>query len=1141
MRMIEYWRNSLSDADRLNPDFEKLRSGGLQIELEAFVQGEVPSEMVDQFLAKLSEKDKKKEVYDVLICPIVLYVKTVHASSVLSQLPSSLSPLWIPAMISKKGLLQPHPRYIPWISREYLEPIESDVDSIGAVKDVDSFLSSRSVRIEKWTEYINFVYELLSTVTGMSVDDFHHPQFERSNESYLFSNDLIAGTSKSIQDLYGHIQRDYSEKQGFELLNTFAKGLESAEEPLNAGETHEILAIRHLGQMSNQFSLSASQRTAFHHTTLLNTGDLLAVNGPPGTGKTTLLQSIVATAVIEHALQQAEPPVIVVSSTNNNAVTNVIESFGKINESDGNPLKGRWIKGLDSYASYLRSNFNKESAAPGWLNVYKDYQGGDGFFKKMETADYLANCAKEYLSYCSEFMGYPICDVEQAIQSLHNKLQNKVQHIRNIVQTEENRKILQARLQQKYPLGLQATATKLNEAQQRAKEQEQACQVLQKSWNQFCLEENWWIDIVARIPVFKQIAFRKRELRCQQFCLDHDILVSNSGDELEKRMRQKKMQATQAMNACEAQIKELRADQQEWQDIRQRWGGYLAELSVDASENYLDVLDRTLRYDAFKLATHYWEGRWILETKGMLIDREYKRNNGTKGNELLWRRLAKLTPCFVSTLYMVPTFFSAYMGKHVPLYDFIDILIIDEAGQVVPEVAGASFALAKKAIIVGDTLQIPPVWKIPAFVDMGNALKFKLTANIGGYEELSETGVLASDGSVMTMAKKLSKFTDSALSGGLWLTEHRRCVPEIISYCNKLAYHGKLVPKRPSIPNYFLPHMGYAHIPGNAQKRGGSFANELEAEIIVSWIVRNQDQILNYYRKDGIIDIKDIIAVVTPFNAQKRLLIEKLRKAGLKGIKAGTVHTLQGDERPIVIFSPVYHSGSSNSFFYDRDVSMLNVAVSRARDSFLVFGDMGTFMPNTMTPSGILADYLFDSEENEIKNIDLEGYYKTRYGSPVEHLHELEHHRRMLKSCIESADQELHIVSPYLSSVAIEADKLELLFGEAIQRGVNIYVYTDEALNFSNGYLKTNYVKAKELLSQLGINVFLMKGVHSKALWVDSAVLVEGSFNWLSAIRQSDSLWCRYETSLVYRGEEVGNMIVKLKEDLKKRKINQGA
>lgn len=59
------------------------------------------------------------------------------------------------------------------------------------------------------------------------------------------------------------------------------------------------------------------------------------------------------------------------------------------------------------------------------------------------------------------------------------------------------------------------------------------------------------------------------------------------------------------------------------------------------------------------------------------------------------------------------------------LYDFADLLIVDEARQVLPEVAAASFALAKKALVIGDTEQIPPIWSIAPAIDVGNMLAEK--------------------------------------------------------------------------------------------------------------------------------------------------------------------------------------------------------------------------------------------------------------------------------------------------------------------------------------------------------------------------------------------------------------------------------
>ena len=77
--------------------------------------------------------------------------------------------------------------------------------------------------------------------------------------------------------------------------------------------------------------------------------------------------------------------------------------------------------------------------------------------------------------------------------------------------------------------------------------------------------------------------------------------------------------------------------------------------------------------------------------------------------EAQWRRFAMLTPCFVSTFFTLPRYFKCsardqeqdrFIEPH--LLSFIDILMVDEAGQTPAENGGASFALAKKASVVGD-------------------------------------------------------------------------------------------------------------------------------------------------------------------------------------------------------------------------------------------------------------------------------------------------------------------------------------------------------------------------------------------------------------------------------------------------------
>lgn len=1134
MNVLKYWRNSLADADRLDPDFIKRKPEGFCIEYDAIENGVVPPDIIKQYVSKMN--DKKKLIFDVMVCPIVTYIKKEHGSHINYNLPESIAPLWVPALLDVSGTLKPHPRLSPWICRDYLEPGETEILPVGTIHRVDEYLSTHSINRECWHDYYCFALDMFQSITGWLPLKWTHEQYQISGESYLFPSDLVKGTSKSIQDLYSYIEKDQIQSP---LLLTFASMESNPPLPSLLDIEAEKLSADHYGQMSNQFYLSNSQRQAIHHVALLNDGDLISVNGPPGTGKTTLLQSVVATSVVHHALQKLGPPVIVVSSTNNNAVTNVIESFGKVNEVGESPLAGRWIPGITSYGAYLKSSFKSEETKSDWFTVMNGVGGGVGYFEKLETRDFVVQATEYYLEKCSQYFSREIQNVDQAVHLLHDELIKKTFEIENIVNTHTVLQEAKRLIEEKYPEGIENAIQERTDNAERAKEELLRQETLLTEWRMFLLNEEWWVPLLLKIPLLKNISIRRKQLRNQYFCSLSQL--PNFADEnqinewLDHRHNRLKVERDQA----DERLSEVKKELADYLEAKNKWDEILNDLFLDENETYLEYLDRTSRYEAFKLAVHYWEGQWLLETENMLSDPSYKRNNGRQGRSLFWRRLAKLTPCFVTTLYMLPSFFSAWEGKTHPMYEYIDMLIIDEAGQVLPEVAGASFSLARKSIIVGDTLQIQPVWNIPVTVDIGNTKLYGLQSDSNTFDDLNNTGILASGGSVMEIARRQTRYSTSESDGGFWLTEHRRCVPEIIAYCNDLAYHGKLEPKRNSIPDYFLPHMGYAHIPGTSEKRGSSIENKLEAEVIVSWIDRNKERLIEYYSKDGLTRIEDIIAIITPFAPQKRLLMNRLERSGLKGIKAGTVHTLQGDERPIVIFSPVYDSNHVSGYFFDQSVSMLNVAVSRARDSFLVFGDIGIFSSASSTPSGLLAKYLFAKEENEIKNVDLGDYFNTRYGAPVQHIHELEEHRKFLRDCIQSANEEVHIVSPFLSSAAIKADQLEGLFDEAAKRGVTVTVYTDEALNYFRNEPKANYVKAKQILQVHGVQLYLTNRVHSKALWVDSNLLIEGSFNWLSAVRIRTSQWCRFETSMVYRGPDVANMIDNIKEKLEERKLMQ--
>lgn len=125
------------------------------------------------------------------------------------------------------------------------------------------------------------------------------------------------------------------------------------------------------------------------------------------------------------------------------------------------------------------------------------------------------------------------------------------------------------------------------------------------------------------------------------------------------------------------------------------------------------------------------------------------------------------------------------------------------------------------------------------------AISNGVIANKGEYGMLEENGLNCSQSSIMKMAALSCEF--NKYKRGLFLSEHRRCYNEIITYCNKLVYEGKLEPKRGSFyaAEYnelrgLLPVMGFRQVTtAKSEKYGGSRRNREEAEAIIMWLQKN--------------------------------------------------------------------------------------------------------------------------------------------------------------------------------------------------------------------------------------------------------------------------------------------------------------
>lgn len=382
---------------------------------------------------------------------------------------------------------------------------------------------------------------------------------------------------------------------------------------------------------------------------------------------------------------------------------------------------------------------------------------------------------------------------------------------------------------------------------------------------------------------------------------------------------------TSELDHAREELSLIKESQSKWLAAEKAWNAW-CQSTQHAGKDLDAELDTGLRSRAFLFAVHYWEARWLLEMREQFRS-NYEEKKSVSKQEKKWRRYAKLTPAFVSTLFMLPKFFQAWPGAYRPLYNFIDLLIIDESGQVVPEVGAPAFALAKRAIVVGDSRQIEPVHNVSERLDRANIADRRLGSDQNERDWfLESSGLSASVGSLLQLAENLCPFQSGPKNHGLFLSSHFRCVDDLIAYCNELAYDGALQPQRGARdPASILPTWGYAHVPGTSRKYAKSRSNLLEVEVIADWIKDNFSRIRAAYPHEK---QDDLIGVITPFSRQAVLLSAELAARGISGVTVGTVHRLQGAQRRVIIFSPVYDRAEAAAPFINRSRNMMNVAVS---------------------------------------------------------------------------------------------------------------------------------------------------------------------------------------------------------------------
>ncbi|AFV10583.1 DNA helicase-like protein [Thermacetogenium phaeum DSM 12270] len=280
-----------------------------------------------------------------------------------------------------------------------------------------------------------------------------------------------------------------------------------------------------------------------------------------------------------------------------------------------------------------------------------------------------------------------------------------------------------------------------------------------------------------------------------------------------------------------------------------------------------------------------------------------------------------------------------------------DLVIIDEASQCDIPSAIPLLYRARRALIIGDPKQLTHITSLREVTEDNLARRFGLTPNdllVFSYRSRSLFGLASA-----RVGEK-----------PLFLDQHFRSHPAIITFSNDHFYGSRLLILTDESRLQPGPAVSWIHIPGQFRRgqNGRSVVNPPEAEAVVRQLEALHSQI----KDQGL-----TVGVVTPYRAQAEAIRDLVarRLPDLEdSLVVATAHRFQGDERDIIIFSPVVsREMAPYHVTFASNPNLVNVSVTRARQKLIIVGDREVCLASP----GVLRDlaqYIMDLEKGGFRS-----------------------------------------------------------------------------------------------------------------------------------------------------------------------------
>lgn len=719
---------------------------------------------------------------------------------------------------------------------------------------------------------------------------------------------------------------------------------------------------------------------------------LFSVNGPPGTGKTTLLRDIIAAILVQrahHMIQFDEPAKaftkleetkksegyvpfiyephasicdggIVVASSNNGAVENISKEL---------PLK-KEVKGYADRLGYFRT-VSEGCVDPEHWGLIAAVMGSKKNQRKLIDAIWnkspKARKQTLYQSLRDTQQAPTQAQWQETVTSFRNKLQAVRREKQRLMEgmkeaaqwtdlprmvEEADRHVLDE-LQELEKL-IQGKQTFLSETQAGNERQRMALEEARREQEQVLQSRphwlSYWISREKRVSYQARLeAVASKIERLTQQVREHDELLQVHEQRLSvQRTKLKQVQGEREryaplMEVC-AELKGAYTDASFCHKINTReaqenspW--YSEELKKLESELFVEAMkvNECFLLMANQTSDRNISGRNLSGRIETTLDRFFKfLKSGEDLNEqqirAMWNTFWLVIPVVSSTFASIQRMFGNLGPGSIPW------LFIDEAGQAVPQAAAGALWRCKRAVVVGDPFQIEPVVTTPDAIikELGNHFDLK-------WEQMDSTL------SVQRMADRVNRYgwTMNDDWVGSPLRVHRRCTDPMFSIANEIAYAGMMYNSTPSASTKLLMETAFVDVRGNVEAGCRHYVTA-QGEVIRKMILDEID------RQQALPDL----FVISPFSeipSKLRSELEKPLKAAVANLPQqmndkkvndwldthiGTVHTFQGKQTEGVILCLGLDSTKEGAAQWAASKpNLLNVALTRAKLRFVAVGD----------------------------------------------------------------------------------------------------------------------------------------------------------------------------------------------------------